>query len=180
MWQCTITLLGSSGEFNVTGLISFNCERAISGADDYYTEVDVAVIVSNIAQLLASNIKKGDNYYFKIKENFVSASTNGELNDSIYVPGSYVYDPVVDCVYHITAVNPSGPNTVSAVYTQVCKTNYVDLSSVTLPSSYSVGNLYTALNAVDSSENALYLVKFANDYCTVKKEWQGYFSKITI
>lgn len=108
LWYATITLYNSSRDRNVTGLLSFYVQPAVSSVDtEEGTEIDIEDIENNLAPILASYLPKGSLYYLRNIDLFEDKARLGQLPKDLFKDETYVYDKTSNALYFIDTVDTS-------------------------------------------------------------------------
>lgn len=108
LWYATITLYNSSRDRNVTGLLSFYVQPAVSSVDtEEGTEIDIEDIENNLAPILASYLPKGSLYYLRNIDDFEDKARLGQLPKDLFKDNTYVYDKTSNALYFIDTVDTS-------------------------------------------------------------------------
>lgn len=102
-WDASITLINSSGGYNVTGIVRFYVGASTNESEEM-TELDNSVIINNIANEVASKVGKNEMLYVRYNANLLEAASEGTLLKIAYPLNSYVYDGTTKSMYQIVSV----------------------------------------------------------------------------
>lgn len=111
-WRAVITLVSKTKISNVVGSVSFNVGGVPTNDDE--TDVDLDVVISTMADVIAEKLDKESAYYVREVSGFETKAATGQLPGSICVKDSVVFDESNTSFYKLNTVteNESEPGSV--------------------------------------------------------------------
>ena len=153
-WRAVITLVSKTKISNVVGSVSFNVGGVPANEDE--TEIDLDIVISTMADVLAEKLDKESAYYVREVSGFEAKAVAGQLPGSICVKDSIVFDESNTSFYKLNAVteNESEPGFVycsSYTKTSLNISNLVPYSGAN--QALDLGNNYLGASALTVRNN---------------------------